>query len=48
VQAQEQLIKVNGNSYHAYLKGFEGREAGTPALIFENGHGVGLGTELIY
>lgn len=26
-----------------YLKGFENRKAGTPALIFENGLGVGLG-----
>jgi pimeloyl-ACP methyl ester carboxylesterase len=43
VQAQEQLVNVNGNTYHVYLKGFENRKAGTPALILENGHGVGLG-----
>lgn len=42
-QAQERQINVNGNNYHAYLKGFETRKAGTPALIFENGLGVGLG-----
>ncbi|HPW63530.1 MAG TPA: alpha/beta hydrolase [Cyclobacteriaceae bacterium] len=41
--AQEQLIKVNGNNYHVYLKGFEGRKTGMPVLIFENGLGVGLG-----
>jgi len=42
-QAQEQLVNVNGNNYHVYLKGFENRKVGTPALILENGHGVGLG-----
>lgn len=41
--AQEQLIKVNGNNYHVYLKGFEDRKTGMPVLIFENGLGVGLG-----
>ncbi len=41
--AQEQLIKVNGSNYHVYIKGFETRKAGTPALIFENGLAVGLG-----
>lgn len=43
MQAQEQLLNVNGSTYHVYLKGFENRKAGTPALILENGHGVGLG-----
>jgi pimeloyl-ACP methyl ester carboxylesterase len=43
VQAQEQLIQVNGSRYHVYLKGFENRKGGTPVLVFENGHGVGLG-----
>ena len=43
VHAQEQLIKADGKNYHVYTKGFENRKAGTPALIFENGHGVGLG-----
>ena len=43
VQAQEQLLNVNGSTYHVYLKGFENRKAGAPALILENGHGVGLG-----
>lgn len=42
-QAQERQINVHGNNYHIYLKGFETRKAGTPALIFENGLGVGLG-----
>lgn len=43
LHAQEQLIKVNGSNYHVYIKGFENRKAGSPALIFENGLGVGLG-----
>jgi pimeloyl-ACP methyl ester carboxylesterase len=43
VQAQEQFIKVNGSNHHVYIKGFENRKEGTPALIFENGLGVGFG-----
>ncbi len=42
-QAQERQINVNGNNYHVYVQGFENRKTGTPALIFENGLGVGLG-----
>jgi pimeloyl-ACP methyl ester carboxylesterase len=42
-KAQERQINVNGNNYHVYLKGIENRNPGTPALIFENGLGVGLG-----
>jgi pimeloyl-ACP methyl ester carboxylesterase len=41
--AQERDIKVNGRSYHVYTKGFEKRNPKAPAIIFENGLGVGLG-----
>lgn len=41
--AQERDIQVNGRSYRIYTKGFEKRNAMTPAIIFENGLGVGLG-----
>lgn len=40
--AQERLVKVNGNNYHILLKGFENRKSNTPAIIFENGIGSDL------
>ena len=40
--SQEKLIKVNGRNYTVYLKGFENRKSNTPAIILENGLGVGL------
>jgi len=41
--AQERLVKVNGKNFDVYLKGFENRKKNSPAIIFENGMGVGLG-----
>lgn len=41
--AQEKLIKVNGHNFNIYQKGFENRKKNAPAIIFENGMGVGLG-----
>jgi len=43
-QAQEKSVKVNGNNYNVFLKGFENRKAATPVIIFENGMGMGLDT----
>jgi pimeloyl-ACP methyl ester carboxylesterase len=40
---QEKLVKVNGKNFNVYVKGFEARKKNTPAIIFENGLGVGLG-----
>ncbi len=40
---QEKLIKVNGKNFNVYVKGFENRKKNSPAIIFENGLGVGLG-----
>jgi len=40
---QEKLVKVNGKNYNVYVKGFENRKKNSPAIIFENGLGVGLG-----
>jgi len=40
---QEKLIKVNGKNFNVYAKGFENRRKNSPAIIFENGLGVGLG-----
>lgn len=42
--AQQKLVNVNGHNYNVYLKGFENRKKNSPAIIFENGMGVGLGT----
>jgi pimeloyl-ACP methyl ester carboxylesterase len=41
--SQERLVKVNGTNYNVLTKGFENRKPNTPALIFENGMGTGLG-----
>jgi pimeloyl-ACP methyl ester carboxylesterase len=41
--AQEKLVKLKGNNYNVYLKGFENRKPNTPALIFESGMGTDLG-----
>lgn len=41
--SQERQVKVNGVNYHVYLKGLDERKQGQPAIIFENGLGVGLG-----
>lgn len=41
--SQEKRVNVNGSNYTVYVKGFENRKPATPALIFENGLGVGLG-----
>ncbi|SKC78990.1 alpha/beta fold hydrolase [Ohtaekwangia koreensis] len=41
--AQQKLIKVNGHNLNIYQKGFENRKKNAPAIIFENGMGVGLG-----
>jgi len=41
--SQEKLVKVNGHNFNTYQKGFEKRKKNTPAIIFENGMGVGLG-----
>jgi pimeloyl-ACP methyl ester carboxylesterase len=41
--AQEKLVKVNGHNFNIYQKGFENRKKNAPAIIFENGMGVGLG-----
>lgn len=41
--SQEKLVKVNGKNFNVYLKGFENRKKNSPAIIFENGMGVGLG-----
>lgn len=41
--AQEKLVKVNGKNFNVYVKGLENRKKGAPAIIFENGLGVGLG-----
>ncbi len=43
LHAQERLIKVNGHNFNVYTKGFENRKPTTPAIIFENGMGMGLG-----
>ena len=43
-QAQEKSVKVNGNNYNVFVKGFENRKATTPVIIFENGMGMGLDT----
>lgn len=40
---QEKLIKVNGTKFNIYTKGFEKRKKNVPAIIFENGLGMGLG-----
>ena len=41
--SQEKQVKVNNHNYHIFTKGFEKRKPNTPALIFENGMGTGLG-----
>ncbi len=41
--AQQKLVKANGKTFNVYLKGFENRKKNSPAIIFENGMGVGLG-----
>jgi pimeloyl-ACP methyl ester carboxylesterase len=41
--AQEKLVRLNGNNYNVYLKGFENRKAATPVLVFESGMGTDLG-----
>lgn len=43
VFSQEKLINVNGKNFNVYVKGFESRKKGAPAIIFENGLGMGLG-----
>jgi pimeloyl-ACP methyl ester carboxylesterase len=42
--SQEKLVKVNGHSFNVYVKGFDNRNKNSPAIIFENGLGVGLST----
>ncbi|SEI52765.1 Pimeloyl-ACP methyl ester carboxylesterase [Dyadobacter koreensis] len=42
--SQEKVVKVNGIDFNVYTKGFENRKNNVPALIFENGMGVGLDT----
>jgi pimeloyl-ACP methyl ester carboxylesterase len=42
--SQERLVKLNGHNFNVYLKGFENRKKNSPAIIFENGLGNGLGT----
>jgi pimeloyl-ACP methyl ester carboxylesterase len=41
--SQEKLVKVNGKNFNVYTKGFENRKKNSPAIIFENGLGTGLG-----
>lgn len=41
--SQEKLVKANGHNFNVYVKGFENRKANSPAIIFENGMGMGLG-----
>lgn len=41
--AQEKRVPLNGTNYTVYTKGLDKRKKTTPALIFENGLGVGLG-----
>jgi pimeloyl-ACP methyl ester carboxylesterase len=40
---QEKLVNVNGKNFNVYVKGFEKRKKNAPAIIFENGLGMGLG-----
>jgi pimeloyl-ACP methyl ester carboxylesterase len=41
--SQEKFVKINGNNFNVYVKGFENRKKNSPAIIFENGLGAGLG-----
>lgn len=42
--SQEKLVTVNGINFNVFVKGLENRKAGTPAIIFENGMGMGHAT----
>jgi pimeloyl-ACP methyl ester carboxylesterase len=42
LSAQERLLQANGRTFRVFMKGFENRTPGTPAVIFENGLGVDL------
>jgi pimeloyl-ACP methyl ester carboxylesterase len=42
--SQEKLVSSNGHQFACYLKGFEKRNKTTPAIVFENGMGMGYGT----